>query len=350
MDNARAAVSGDLKLRDHRRITPKELRKLPEPLRAAVRSFERDVERVLKGFLLKVEQSTPPPLLYHYTNAAGLLGILQSGCLWFTNAFQLNDPSEITHGIQGAIELLAERITSNEVDRFGLIYNEFAEAFRYREELAFRDIRTIVEELARLFVCSFSREGDDLGQWRAYGDDGRGFALFFDGALIENAFGRNSSGHLAFPVNYDEIELERLVNIIVERVAIAIDPALCRGFGEEELYLYLRALHESFTFFVMRASIFFKHPGYRSEAEYRLLQVLRAEASPETLKLRARPYALVQYREFNWRDSAPDSLRGVVMGPTADFDKASEFVWECMRNANIDRYEIKRSKIPYSRM
>jgi hypothetical protein len=33
-------------------------------------------------------------------------------------------------------------------------------------------------ELA-FFVASFSRASDDLGQWRGYGDDGRGFAVGF---------------------------------------------------------------------------------------------------------------------------------------------------------------------------
>jgi hypothetical protein len=34
----------------------------------------------------------PPPIIYHYTNDAGLRGILESGKLWLTDIFDLNDP------------------------------------------------------------------------------------------------------------------------------------------------------------------------------------------------------------------------------------------------------------------
>ena len=38
-----------------------------------------------------------PELLYHYTTAVGLEGILTTGDLWATNALYLNDATEITH-------------------------------------------------------------------------------------------------------------------------------------------------------------------------------------------------------------------------------------------------------------
>jgi hypothetical protein len=37
--------------------------------------------------------------VWHYTNAAGLLGILRSNVLWATDAFFLNDAAEVTYGI-----------------------------------------------------------------------------------------------------------------------------------------------------------------------------------------------------------------------------------------------------------
>jgi hypothetical protein len=45
---------------------------------------------------------------FHYTDGAGLLGILQGGRIWLSNAAGLNDPSEIYHGLQfGAAALKA---------------------------------------------------------------------------------------------------------------------------------------------------------------------------------------------------------------------------------------------------
>jgi hypothetical protein len=46
--------------------------------------------------------------------------------------------------------------------------------------------KTLTEELPMsLFVTSFG--GDALGPWRAYGDDGRGFALGFAATVFESA-------------------------------------------------------------------------------------------------------------------------------------------------------------------
>jgi hypothetical protein len=36
-------------------------------------------------------------LLYHYTDAGGLMGILESQRLWASNAAYLNDPTELLH-------------------------------------------------------------------------------------------------------------------------------------------------------------------------------------------------------------------------------------------------------------
>jgi hypothetical protein len=39
-----------------------------------------------------------PRIIYHYTDAKGLKGILESGALWLTDIRNLNNPSELKHG------------------------------------------------------------------------------------------------------------------------------------------------------------------------------------------------------------------------------------------------------------
>jgi hypothetical protein len=36
------------------------------------------------------------------------------------------------------------------------------------------DVDAGIEAAGHFFICCFSGDGDDLGQWRAYADDGRG--------------------------------------------------------------------------------------------------------------------------------------------------------------------------------
>ena len=42
-----------------------------------------------------------------------------------------------------------------------------------------------IEKTLEFFIASFSRDRDDLGQWRAYADDGRGFAIGFSPRLFK---------------------------------------------------------------------------------------------------------------------------------------------------------------------
>jgi hypothetical protein len=45
-----------------------------------------------------------------------------------------------------------------------------------------------IEDAAHYFLGCFSADSDDLGQWRAYADNGRGFGLGFDTGLLEGAY------------------------------------------------------------------------------------------------------------------------------------------------------------------
>jgi hypothetical protein len=126
----------------------------------------------LQAFVTAVEATPAPPMLYHYTNDAGLKGIIENGTLWFTDIFGLNDPSELRHGFRIAIDILKSRTSAArpEISTFASLLERF-------------DVDRGIEQAGHFFICSFSADGDDLGQWRAYADNGRGYALAFDTAL-----------------------------------------------------------------------------------------------------------------------------------------------------------------------
>ena len=73
---------------------------------------------------LKAEQGasiiTAP--LYHYTDGRGLKGILESGRVWFTDYRHLNDPSELTHGVDMARDVA--RGLSTEADGCAQLFRE----------------------------------------------------------------------------------------------------------------------------------------------------------------------------------------------------------------------------------
>ena len=189
-----------------------------------------------------------------------------------------------------------------------------------------------------------------MGQWRAYADNGRGFALAFDRQELESAFIREVRSPFAqtFPLTYDAAQLSSLQQQIAQKASEIIAsphdwPSAFLG-GTEGLRLVSSV---SFITHALHAALFFKHPAYRNEQEYRFLEMFPAGTEPTEVKTRTRPYSLVKYRELDWRRLAPDSLRKVVVGPGADHEKADQSAGDCLRSFHNQEIEIVRSEIPY---
>jgi hypothetical protein len=100
------------------------------------------------------------------------------------------------------------------------------------------------------------------------------------------------------------------------------------------------------TLHLLQTTLFFKHEAYANEREFRFLQIHKANESP-TVKVRTRPYVLVKYREFDWRSVAPDALKKIVVGPAADYERASQFAKDCLGLFHPRSVEVTRSEIPY---
>jgi hypothetical protein len=86
--------------------------KLPRVLEQAIGKFKVWAEQHL---LAEQDMNTITVPLYHYTNGQGLRGILESGRVWFTDYQHLNDPSELTHGIEVAHDMIRSFDTGAEI-------------------------------------------------------------------------------------------------------------------------------------------------------------------------------------------------------------------------------------------
>jgi hypothetical protein len=106
--------------------------------------------------------------LYHYTSLKGLKGILESDCLWATDAFKSNDLTEIKFG--GEIlkkKLIESGISKNDAEKF--------------IEVIYKGIK---EKAEGVFLTCFSgvikgkyqEDNGVLSQWRGYGS----YAIKFD--------------------------------------------------------------------------------------------------------------------------------------------------------------------------
>jgi hypothetical protein len=309
-------------------------------MRAELDRFDSEAEAIVAAFVVPMNSMPPPPVIYHYTNDVGLKGILESGTAWLTDMFDLNDPSEVRHGFSHAVNILNARAASGPPES-KLFARQF-EAFNAEGG---------IQAAAHYFVCSFSANGDDLGQWRAYADNGRGYALGFDAKVIEDGYTKKDGAPIAnnstFYVKYDDKQLAGLQRRIIDTAFPLISLPRGRNLASEAIRGYMSNLSILVLLHCLRASLFFKHEAYRNEQEYRFMQLHRADIAAPDVKLRARRHSLVKYREFDWRAAAPEALRQIVIGPAADFQKAEQFVRDCLARFHAVNVEIVHSEIPY---
>ena len=301
---------------------------------------------------------SPPPLLYHYTTAEGLLGMLQSRQLWATNVRFMNDTSEMAHGI----ELVRETFTT--------IEPEVVRRSSIRK-LAFESARTAIdamvtdaEKFTKHFAVSFCSDGNLLSQWRGYGQLGGGFAVGFASqdvgryaAEILSSYQGNPKDLAVFlrKVEYKEDEQRDLVRgwirFLVDTLAAVKDH---RAMLDAELWttgpagVVARMIYECL--------VCFKHHGFAEEGEYRLIQQGRI-GSEDVCKVafRARSGRLVSYAPLTFEaqaDARSNNLpiKSITYGPTLDSQAAERAVRWLLENHRFDAEGvlIQASGIPFT--
>lgn len=190
---------------------------------------------------------------FHYTTAHGLQGILDERGFWATDANYMNDFKEVQLGIGYATEWL----------------------HRHQESLTENHGKSLVDMIAinmqvqpghqsgqRMFICSFSEDGDSLSQWRAYGEEG-GYAIGIHGSHL-----RKKAGQLELllkPCVYDHDGLNN-------PIARFLDALQHSGFFAR--LAAARPDHNSllqqFCCGVMTNSIILKGKAFKEEREWRL--------------------------------------------------------------------------------
>ena len=130
-------------------------------------------------------------ILFHYCSASSFQAILETGKVRFSDINMLNDRAEMHLGYSVFEEAAGKLIKIAETK----------ENLKALDKAFFDKVDAIIAPLQHCihpFVFCLSRERDLLGQWRAYADDGRGFAIGFSSHAIKG-----------MPVSLLEVEYER---------------------------------------------------------------------------------------------------------------------------------------------
>ncbi|WP_119389881.1 DUF2971 domain-containing protein [Taklimakanibacter lacteus] len=256
-------------------------------------------------------------VVYHYTNDEGLKGILQSSQLWFTSIFNLNDPSELTRGMQAGQDLL-----------IGALGHRGSKIRKFIED---RPLDAAYLKSTRFFTCSFSTDSDELGQWRSYADDGRGFAIGFESKNL-----LQDQNTITYPVKYDDKSFNETAR---DLIAIAIPFLLKHEGSGVDVARPAVSGYASLLASLTMAAILHKHEDYKQESEVR--SIVRAK---QGFQYRMRPYDLVQYVPYHYGDT--QIIREIVVGPSQR-ERSAAFVRDCLSAFYKHKVEIRFSDIPY---
>lgn len=243
---------------------------------------------------------------YHYTNAAGLKGMLESEEIWLTNILHLNDPGEVGYGIALAIDELRSRIAEEDEGFQSLLGAACEYVSRSLAHAAF-------------FVASFSADGDELNQWRAYGDNGRGYALGIDANLFHHRLMEETAGLFVAPVIYDESEARRRHREVADKF-IAILRAGVESEWAQQLDVmrkFVQQAHHTLSIACRLNSIAMKHPAYKYEQETRFILITSRKDLVTRVRTRVRGYEFVTFVSMPMKFKSPGAITRIVTGPAA---------------------------------
>ena len=275
----------------------------------------------------------PDELMYHYTSADGLMGIIgkEHVKFRFTKYSVLNDTQEG--------KILKDRYVAicNELSEKGIIDNEVKEAFMGAIEEPIQNYTytfcdgkgTIIEKrnynFEDLFICSFSRKQDSLSMWNYYVKNGgyQGYNIKICCPIQKDI--------RAFRVEYSDEHLKE----VMMRYAETINKI---GKTGKQYSALLRMLRHYLGFCrLIHKSEYFKH-----EDEIRL--ILTAEdAEKKQCKFREKNGILMPYIE---RDFDKEILRKITVGPLIEREVAKENLELYLENNGYKDVEIDYSKAP----
>jgi hypothetical protein len=286
---------------------------------------------MIQGRLYKPIQDE---IIYHYCRPEAFLEIMRSKTIWHSAYTVLNDTMEIEWGFKAFADVADElrgACGSDFIDRI-------------------REIVKSSQENTVAMISSFSLDGDVLSQWRAYTDDGRGFAIGFSAQQMEMA-------SKPLRVLYDSVAQR---DELIGNIKHAFQHEKSIGFK------YDKEFYRHWVLFGLDLCAY-KNPSFAEELEIRRVHVSSLALSELARKImpvgavdhrgkrRSRPVPvnfrvsngiLIPYVVLDYTDKGRNSpVKEVVLGPkNANIQSNIEIFLNAVGSNNVT---IRRSRASY---
>jgi hypothetical protein len=298
--------------------------------------------------------------VYHYTSADAAISIIEKGELRSSSVLYLNDKTEHVHGewrfaeaLNASDEPTIQRLRPHILDALG----EETRSDRQRDT----------------YACCFSAEGNQLGQWRAYANDGRGYSIGFDVRKITQLGVRGqNNGDIATQAGWSSWVEYSEKDVTESHLATCIVTAFGEYFTKNSIdieetpectdYIIKLAIVYILGFSPMQktaefiAEREFRHVVYNHERTFSgriqfrskngtiipFLNLAAIEGVPQPSKDKHQEnLGLLEYKK------AKLPITDITIGPCLEFDKAEPSLRMLLDQKGYNDVKIIRSDIPY---
>lgn len=278
------------------------------------------------------------PMISHYTDLNGLYGIIESGGFWLSDHRFLNDSEEFENG---------RKLTKNILERLSKKYR-----YSNLNEILNETIARIENYCEKAYyICSFSKKGDSLDQWRSYASNGQGISITFDNSK------KSLSHFFAMPilsaskVIYDDSEKAKILLRIIRKYQHEYRVDKKHGYDNDT-----KDWVDSLSTWLAMEFINFKHHEYSSEEEIRLIVATDHLNHFNGVKHRVSKNTIVPY--INSKDIYDSSflehggtellpILEVRVGPAANQELTAKSIEEYLSQKGYMSVKVIQSNVPY---
>lgn len=284
--------------------------------------------------------------VWHYTDAAALIGMLQNQRMWASSASMLNDSQELAYGLDLATEII-DKAKGPAADDKSI------------EVGALRAARHALIDTNSVFVVCAATERDDLSQWRAYAPNG-GVAIGMEPrplrVVINNADSINDAKGSVIEngwrmVEYDRTIQRSLIEKWIKYNTVSLNKGINRDLAQAEAKQLL-----------INLVVGFKHPGFAAEREARIAfedTVADLPVQFRAAKLGVLPYVELGYRRDRGKfvqvalssQCSALPIREILIGPNPNMEASKGGVEKLLSllGSHGPKGDVKvtMSKVPY---
>ncbi len=282
--------------------------------------------------------------LFHYTNNAGLMGILESQNIWATHYKFLNDSMELAFCQASLIDRVVDDLKNYFKKSFSLSeYEKFAEICCQTINSKFFEGDCYIASFC-IADNSYIKRNGLLSQWRAYGQDG-GYAIEFDKDLLMGKFMlvKDEIPVLPLPSECVYSNYAKHSNIDgFSRYAMA----LADNFFKSSELPSDDLVYQGLGAYILCA-VTFKHHAFKEEKEFRFaMYVSEKKRTDFKDKVKTRSGGIPYIKLIKNTDNKLP-IKRIIVGPNKDKYFRAEKLRDWLRVKGFDNLEVTVSDIPY---